>query len=94
MGSWDEVEEGLTFMLSVDGTHCPQEEPRPWSKIWSSHKLGGKAGLNYEIGLLIHKPKLVWVRGPTPPGLYNDITVFKQELMKKCQDSSWKESDS
>lgn len=83
MGSLEEADEGLIFMLSVDGTHCPQEEPNPWSEKWSSHKLGGSAGLNYELGLLIHKPKLVWVKGPTPPGLFNDVSVFRQELKNK-----------
>ena len=83
MGPWDEVDEGLIFMLSVDGTHCPMEEPRPWSSKWSSHKLGGSAGLNYEIGLKINAPKLVWVYGPTPPGLHPDISVFRQRLKTK-----------
>lgn len=67
-------------MLTVDGTHCPQEEPRPFSTKWSSHKLGGSAGLNYEIGLLLHKPQVAWVYGPTPPGQFNDLTVFRQKL--------------
>lgn len=70
-------------MLSVDGTHCPQEEPNPFSEKWSSHKLGGSAGLNYEIGLSIHKPQLKWVKGPTPPGEFPDISVFRQELKNK-----------
>ena len=83
MGTLEEADEGLIFMLSLDGTHCPMWEPRPWSEIWSSHKLGGKPGVNYEIGLLIHKPKLVWVKGPTPPGLLPDISVFRQELKSK-----------
>jgi hypothetical protein len=68
------------FFLSVDGTHCPIEEPRPFSTIWSSHKLGGKPGVNYEIGLSICEPKLLWVYGPTPPGLRNDIEVFRESL--------------
>lgn len=83
MGSWDEVDEGLIYMLSVDTTHCPTEEPRPWSTIWSSFKLGGSAGLSYEIGLKINKPKLVWVNGPIPPGLHPDISIFRQKLKKK-----------
>lgn len=80
MGTLEEDDEGLIFMLSVDGTHCPAEEPSPWSVIWSSHKLGGSAGFNYEVGLSIHKPKLKWVNGPTPPGQFNDIAVFRQKL--------------
>jgi len=75
-------------MLSLDGTHCPMWEPHPWSKKWSSHKLGGSAGVNYELGLKINEPKLAWLHGPTFPG--PDISVFRQHLKnmlpagKKC----------
>jgi hypothetical protein len=80
MGTLDENDAGVVWMLSVDGTHCPITEPRPFSSEWSSHKLGGKAGVNYEIGLLIDKPKLVWVEGPTKPGKENDLMVFRRRL--------------
>jgi hypothetical protein len=80
MGTLDENDRGLIWMLSVDGTHAPITEPRPLSSEWSSHKLGGKAGVNYEIGLLIDKPKLVWVEGPTKPGQENDLMVFRRRL--------------
>jgi hypothetical protein len=40
--SWDEaIDNDLVFFMSVDGTHCPIEEPRPFSTEWSSFKLGG-----------------------------------------------------
>jgi hypothetical protein len=39
--------------------------------------------VNYEIGLKLNAPKLVWVYGPTPPGLYPDILVFRQRLKSK-----------
>ena len=83
MGPWDEVDEGLIFMLSVDGTHCPIEEPHPFSKKWSSFKLGGNAGLNYELALKINKPKLVHMHGTILPDAENDILVFCNGLMKK-----------
>ncbi|CAB9527100.1 hypothetical protein SEMRO_1942_G306740.1 [Seminavis robusta] len=47
MLTWEEADDGMIFFLTVDGTHCPIEEPRPFSKIWSSHKFGGDAALNY-----------------------------------------------
>jgi hypothetical protein len=81
MGTLEENDEGVIWMLSVDGTHCPITEPRPFSSEWSSHKLGGKSGVNYEIGLLIHKPKLVWVEGYTRPGKENDLMVFRRKLL-------------
>jgi hypothetical protein len=76
MGTSDENDESLIWMLSVDGIHCPITEPWPFSSEWSSYKLGGKAGVNYEIGLLIHKPKLAWVERYTKPGKENDLLVF------------------
>ena len=69
--------------MSVDGTHCPIEEPRPFSKKWSSHKLGGKPGVNYEISLNINQSKVLWVSGPFPHGQYNDLQVFRQSLKDK-----------
>jgi len=80
MGTLAENDAGFVFFLSVDGTHCAIQEPRPLSSEWSSYKIGGKAGVNYELGILIHKPKLVWVYGPTRPGKYNDLDVFRQKL--------------
>jgi hypothetical protein len=81
MGTLEENDDGLIWMLSVDGTHCRIQEPRPVSTEWSSHKFGGKAGVNYEIGLLIHKPKLVWVEGYTRPGVENDLMIFRRRLL-------------
>lgn len=67
-------------MISVDGTHCRVEEPRPFSTEWSSHKYGGKPAVNYELGILNHKPKLVWCKGSTKPGKQTDLGVFEEEL--------------
>jgi len=53
--SLEEADEGYVFFLSIDGTHCPIEEPRPFSTANSSYKLGGEPGVNYELGLLIYK---------------------------------------
>ena len=73
---------GYINILSTDRTHCPINEQRPWSKKWSSHKLGGDAAVKYELGILIHKDKLVWIRGPSPAGAEPDITVFRNGLKK------------
>lgn len=76
----DYTDEVVGFLLSIDGVHVPIEEPRPFSTIWSSHKLGGSAGVNYELALLINRPQLAWVYGPLPPGKYNDISTFRRKL--------------
>ena len=81
MGTLEENDERFIYFISVDGTHCPMNEPRPFSSEWSSYKFGGKPAANYELGILIHKPKLVWVYGPTKPGKYNDLMVFRQKLL-------------
>jgi hypothetical protein len=80
MGTLDENDAGFIWMMSVNGTHCPITKPRSFSSEWSSHKLGGKAGVNYEIGLLLRLPELVWAEGCTKPGLENDLMVFRRKL--------------
>lgn len=85
IGELSDYDEGLTFMLSIDGTHCPIEEPRPFSTENSSHKMGGAPAANYELGLLIHQPKLVWLHGPTRPGKHHDITVFRKKLKEEME---------
>ena len=68
--------------MTVDGTHCPINEPKPFSSKWSSHKFGGAAALNYEIGLRINRSQCVWINGPFPAGT-PDINVFKKGLMAR-----------
>ena len=85
MPDWSEAHNGVIFFFTVDGTHCPIEEPKPFSTKWSSHKFGGSAGLNYEIGLQIDEPQLLWLFGPTPPGSMPDISVFQGKYKTKLQ---------
>jgi len=64
--------------LTVDGVHCPIEEPRqePSAK-WHSHKFHG-AGLAYELGISVFENKLVWINGPYPCG-DSDLVIFRKE---------------
>jgi len=73
-------ESELIFLISVDGTHCPIQEPFPFSKDNSSHKRGGKPAVNYEVAVLLHEARIVWVKGPTQPGKQTDLMVFTEEL--------------
>lgn len=82
---WQEADDAFVFFMSLDGTHCPINEPRPFSKKNSSHKFGGSPGLNYEIGLQINRPRVLWVFGPTQPGDTNDLGVFKSCLKAKME---------
>lgn len=83
MGSLDDNDHGLIYIMSIDGVHCRIWEPRPWSRKWSSHKFGKKPGVNYELGVSLWEPKLIWIYGPTPPGTMTDLVVF-QSLLKGC----------
>lgn len=67
----------MIFDGSLDGIHYAIQEPRPFSKAWSSHKRGGKPALSYEIGLSIHRKKIKWLNGPFPAGT-SDATIFKK----------------
>lgn len=80
----EEIDDHFVYILSIDGTHCPIQEPKPWSPKWSSHKLGKKAGVAYEVGLRIHKDEIAWVNGPYPAGS-NDSTIFDDKLKEKLQ---------
>jgi len=77
------------FIMTVDGVHCPTEEPThkffSENKKYFSHKIHG-AGLDYEIGMSIFQQKCVWVAGPYPAGT-NDITVFRDKLKQEIQDA-------
>jgi hypothetical protein len=44
--------------------------------------LGGKAGVDYEIGLRVHKSQLAWINGPFPAATH-DIEVFRRGLKEK-----------
>ena len=75
----------LKWILSVDGTHIRTQEPNckdlPQDPSYFSfkHKC---AGYNYEIGLSLHKSKLIWFAGPYKAGTYNDIKVFTDKGLK------------
>ncbi len=67
----------------MDGTHCWIQEPQhpTWSQDsqYFSHKYG-KAGLSYELGILISESKLVWMKGPFMAGK-NDLQMFMKGLI-------------
>ena len=73
------------FLVTVDGVHCPIEEPThddfSENRIYYSHKINA-AGLDYEIAISIFEQKCVFVNGPFEAGK-NDISVFRQKLKHK-----------
>lgn len=83
--SWEEADDSFKCFMSVDGTHCPICEPRPFSERWSGFKLGGSAGVNCEFGLQINQDKLLWVQGPVPAGETGNCGACKRALQPKPQ---------
>lgn len=68
----------MIFTISVDGTDCRIEEPRPFSTKWFSQKFKGPA-VKYEIGIDILSGNCVLVHGPFKGGT-NDVTIFRSAL--------------
>ena len=70
-------------LLSVDTTDCRINELHPfvksYSRLWSSHKFGKKAGVQYELAIGILSGDICWINGPFPCGLYNDWTIFSKK---------------
>lgn len=79
----DDTAPKTTFIVTVDGVHCPINEPShgEWSKNpeYYSHKFGS-SGLNYEIAISIFKNKISWINGPFKAGKHTDIKVFQAGL--------------
>lgn len=72
-------------MISVDGTHCPIQEPTKGHKYsknprYYSHKFNS-AGLAYEVAVFIFTNNIVWINGPFPAGLGDD-TIFAEKGLK------------
>lgn len=73
------------FIISVDGTHCPINEPSHPTKSqdndYYSWKLN-QAGLSYEIAMSLSESCIVWTNGPFKAKT-NDMAIFKSALMQK-----------
>jgi hypothetical protein len=75
-------DEGNICIISVDGTDFKINICKPLNTMWYSYKHNGP-GLRYEVALCINTGMLCWVRGPSPPGLFPDITIFCTALMQE-----------
>ena len=72
------------FTVSVDGTHCPIQEPydpiKPRDTTYFSVKHGG-VGLNYEVAIDIFEHRCVWMKGPYKASVH-DMKIFKKKGLK------------
>jgi DDE superfamily endonuclease len=75
---WDIPNGDMIFIGSIDGTHCPIEEPhqKP-DPIWYSHKFNGP-GLAYQIVVSVQESKILSITGPYMAG-EQDITIFRKQ---------------
>lgn len=71
------------MILTVDGTHCPIEEPkhptRSRDTTYYSHKFN-RAAVSYELAISTFEQKLVWINGPFPAATH-DVTIYRSALI-------------
>jgi hypothetical protein len=68
--------------MSVD---CVDIRVKQKGPTFSSHKLKKKSALQYEVGVGIMSGEIVWINGPFPAGMFNDITIFR-DCLESCID--------
>ena len=83
---------GKTCLVSVDGTDCPINDPKPFNSKWYSHKFK-RAGVRYEVAVCIQTGDIVWVNGPYPCGRWPDISIFRDKLKWKLAAGEKVEAD-
>ena len=93
---------GADDLVTVDTTDCPFQQilvPNPnkkgkkmINKSLYSYKINGPA-LRYEIGLAKNSSDIVHVNGPFPPGDWNDLSIFRQNLIHKLDVGEKVEAD-
>ena len=70
---------GNIVKLSLDGTDCPINEPRPFNRLWWTKKFNGP-GVRYEIALNIRTGEICWINGPFQCGPWPDGSIFMNGL--------------
>ena len=76
-------------LVSVDGTDFRITEQ---GRKFYSHKFK-KSGLRYEVGLCILTGDIVWISGPYEPGIWADISIFRNALKGNLEENERVEAD-
>jgi len=86
---------GNDCLMSIDGTdfRILQKGAAMRGNAFGSHKYAGKSALRYKLGIDILAGNLVWVSRPYPPGKWNDIKKFMNELAHCLEPGEWVEAD-
>ena len=82
-------DEGNDCMTSADCTDCPYQAT---GKYWFSFKFKD-SGLCYLIVISIKHGDIVWIDGPFPCGVYNDIKIFRWAFKEYLDEHEWVEAD-
>ena len=73
------------WIMRVDGVQCKIAEPthpkKSRDRKYGSYKFK-RAGVNFEIGLALHKSKCVWLNGPFPAGEPDHVTFVEGGLLQ------------
>ena len=81
--------------MSVDGTDFKINHPTAAGdsiRNYYSYKLN-HSGLRYEVGVCIQTGHIVWSNGPFKPGLFNDISMFRDSLVLMLEPGEKVEAD-
>ena len=58
-----------------------------------SHKYKFGSAIRYEVALCIITGEIVWINGPYEPGIWNDLTIFRNALLSELGDGERVEAD-
>ena len=79
-------------LTCVDGTNMDHPNYKPFWKGWFNHKTNG-TGVAWEVALCIRTGHIVWINGPYPPGMYPDISIFRDALLSFLEQGERSEAD-
>jgi len=63
-----------------------------FNKDFYGYKFRGP-GLRYELGTCIRTGHIVWINGPWPPGIYNDLMIARMGIVQMLEDGERVEAD-
>lgn len=73
---------GNDALTGVDGTDFPFPAS---GRDFYSYKYK-KSGLRYEVGVSIERGDLVWINGPHEPGIWPDISIFRNSMLSQLEE--------
>lgn len=77
-------------LVSIDGTDF---QIPFYGRKFHSHKYKFGSAIRYEVAVCILSGELVWVNGPYEPGIWNDISIFRNALLSELDEGERGEAD-